>query len=88
MPHGDADLALMKANIGDSVCLMGGLNPTMTLERGTPAEVRREILSAIEGCANGGGFILSTAGSIWEPTQQAYDNVMTVIKTSHEAASN
>ena len=87
LPHGDADLTAMKAAIGERVCLMGGLNPTMTVERGTPSQVRSETIRAIEDCSEDGGFILSTAGSVWAPTQQAYDNVMTVIRTCHEAAA-
>jgi len=83
-PHGDADLRVMKQRIGRRICLMGGLNPTVTVERGSEQQVRDAVIHAIDRCAAGGGFILSAAGSIWETTQQAYDNVLTVIRTCNE----
>ena len=84
LPNGDADLAIMKKEIGHSVCLMGGLNPTHTVECGTREQVCQETIQALNCCAKGGGFILSPAGSIWEDSQHVYDNVMAVIHTCLE----
>lgn len=81
---GDADLPQIKQRIGDKVCLWGGVNPTKTIEQGTAQEVREAVIQAISSCAKGGGFVLSTAGSIYEDTKKAYDNIMTMIKTCHE----
>jgi len=64
---GDTTLADVKARIGHGICLWGGVNSPHTIERGTPSDVRRAVREAIEALAPGGGFVLSTADSVWDP---------------------
>ena len=59
-PMGDCDLAEIKQSFGDRISLMGNLNTTDVMLRGTPAEVERAAKKAIDDAGAGGGFILST----------------------------
>ena len=81
-PLGDTDLEVVKREVGDSICLWGGVDSPHTIERGTTEEVREAVKSAISIAAPGGGFVLSTADSIWDPN--AYDNVMAFIEAGLE----
>ena len=81
------DLAQTKREIGDAVCLWGGVDPENTLEQGTAAEVREAVRTAIETCAPGGGFVLSLAGDIRSEnacSEGVYENVMAFIEAGHE----
>jgi hypothetical protein len=68
---GETTLADVKARVGHHICLWGGVNSPHTIERGTKAEVRRAVREAIEAMAPGGGFVLSTADSVWDPKPEA-----------------
>ncbi|MBN1292763.1 MAG: hypothetical protein JXB48_13060, partial [Candidatus Latescibacteria bacterium] len=81
-PQGDADIELIKREAGDRICLWGGVDSPKTIERGTPEQVQEEVKRAISIAAPGGGFVLSTADSIWN--KDVYDNVMEFIKAGHE----
>jgi len=69
------DLAEAKRRIGDPVCLIGNLDPTGVLLRGTAQDVRRESQRCIAAAASGGGFILGTGCFVpwdtpWENLEQ------------------
>ncbi len=64
---GETTLADVKARIGHRICLWGGVNSPHTIERGTKADVRRAVREALEALGPGGGFVLSTADSVWDP---------------------
>jgi len=78
------DLAKIKETIGGEVCLWGGVDPEHTIELGTQEEVREAVRTAIFTCAPGGGFVLSTSGSVYNSDKRAYENVMTFIQAAHE----
>lgn len=59
-PMGDCDLAEIKQKFGDRIALMGNLHTTEVMLRGTPADVEKAAIKAIEDAAEGGGYILST----------------------------
>ena len=63
-----ADLPRLKREIGSKVCLLGGLNSTVTLVNGTEEEIRAEVRYACETLGPGGGFILSPIDNIYEYT--------------------
>ncbi|MEM2935958.1 MAG: hypothetical protein QW231_02130 [Candidatus Bathyarchaeia archaeon] len=46
------------------MCLWGGVSEAVTLQQGSIEEVRHAVIDAIKAFAPGGGFILSTVGSI------------------------
>ena len=81
-PHGDSDIAALKREAGDTICLWGGVDAPHTIEQGTPGDVRDAVRKAISIAAPGGGFVLSTADSIQNP--DAYDNVMAFIESGLE----
>jgi uroporphyrinogen decarboxylase len=68
---GETTLADVKGRIGHRICLWGGVNSPHTIERGTESEVRQAVREAIEALGPGGGFVLSTADSVWDPKPEA-----------------
>jgi len=56
--QGGADLAEMKAAIGDRICLWGGMNSHVTLGGGTEEEIRAAVRGAVSALAPAGGFVL------------------------------
>ncbi len=69
----------MKQRIGDRVCLWGGVNGFVTMEMGTPDDVRAEVRSALETLAPSGGFILSPVDNVTQNTERAWENIHTLI---------
>ena len=58
------DLAKTKQVLGGKVCLWGGVNGQLTVERGSEDDVRGEVKKAVETLAPGSGFILSPVDNI------------------------
>jgi len=54
----------IRKRLGDKMCLWGGISEAVTLQQGSTKEVKRAVADAIKAFAPGGGFILSTVGSI------------------------
>ena len=81
-PQGDTDIEAIKREAGDRICLWGGVDSPQTIERGTPHDVREAVRYTVSAAAPGGGFVLSTADSVWE--ERAYDNVMAFIEAGLE----
>lgn len=63
-PLGDIDLAEVKRQYGDRVCLKGNIDQVNTICRGTKEQVREAVRCAIDATGGGTGHILSTADSI------------------------
>ena len=65
------DIASVKKRWGNKVCLVGNIDLSYTLVRGTPAEVEDEVKTRIETVGYNGGYILCSANSITEycPTE-------------------
>ena len=57
------DMAEMKKNYGDRVCLIGNININ-TLAMGTTEDVEAEVRARISDAAHGGGYILTSANSV------------------------
>ncbi len=77
-PEGTVDIRRVKEEIGDAICLWGGLSATL-VTRYRKEDVEQAVRDTISILAPGGGFVLSTCGSIIE--EEPYDNVITLIKT-------
>ena len=73
------DFATTKRTVGDRVCLWGGVNGFVTMETGTPDDVRAEVGSALETLAPGGGFVLSPVDNVTANTDQAWANIRALI---------
>jgi hypothetical protein len=62
--EGGWDLARAKRELGDRVCLWGGVNGYLTLVDGTPADARRAVADAIAALSPGGRFILGPVDDV------------------------
>ena len=60
------DIAEIKRDFGDRLCLLGNLDLCYTLPRGTPEEVREEVRVRIGQAGHGGGYCVSSANSVTE----------------------
>lgn len=58
------DLARVKAQYGDRVCIIGNINSSATLPYGAPAQVEEEVREAIAIAAPGNGYILASDHSL------------------------
>jgi uroporphyrinogen decarboxylase len=63
-PVGDVILEEVKAQCGDRVALLGGLDPVYTFDRGTPDDVRKAVRQAIADAGGGGGYIVGTGEAV------------------------
>ncbi len=63
-PMGDVDLAKVKEEMGDRVCLKGNIDLHYVIKMGTPELIESKVKEAIQSAAPRGGFILSTSDSI------------------------
>ena len=82
--QGGYDMERAKREIGDTVCLWGGVNAHVTLEHGGREEVRDAVRRAISMLAPGGGFILSSVGRIYSEVPTS--NIRAMIETWRELA--
>lgn len=79
-PMGDCDLAELKQSFGDKICLMGNLHTTEVMLRGTPEDVERTAMEAIDAAGTGGGFILSTGDQCGRDTPD--ENIFKLIEVA------
>ncbi|MFQ6044224.1 MAG: uroporphyrinogen decarboxylase family protein, partial [Candidatus Poribacteria bacterium] len=78
------DLSMMKRKLKGKVCLWGGVNGFITVERGSKTEVREAVLNAIKTLAPGGGFILSPVDNIRDTSEETWKNVMAMLEAWKE----
>jgi len=57
------DLSKVKNRIGDKICLIGNVSPTI-LDYGSIAQVRKEVHRCLDAGAPGGGYVLSASANI------------------------
>jgi hypothetical protein len=64
------DIAEIKANVGDRVTLVGGMDSSRVLSLGTPADVKADVEKCISIAAPGGGYIAGPGHTVldvpWE----------------------
>ena len=70
------EIGMLKQRFGDRLCFWGGL-AVETLIDGEPADVRREVRTAMERESPGGGFIFGPSHSIAKGVK--YDNFRTML---------
>jgi uroporphyrinogen decarboxylase len=78
------DLAMMKQKLTGKICLWGGINGFVTVERGSKTEVREAVRDAIKTLAPGGGFILSPVDNIRDTSEKTWENVMAMLEAWQE----
>lgn len=81
----DVTMAEVKERIGEKMCLMGGIQ-AVTLECGTPEQMRQQVRESIEAGAAGGGFVLlPTAGPFMVPLNpRTLVNMEAMFLAAHE----
>jgi uroporphyrinogen decarboxylase len=78
-----ADVALVKEALGDSVCLLGNVDPSDTLLMGTVDKVRRETQDCIEKGWQGGGYAVAAGCDLGVETP--IENVKAMLDTAAAA---
>ena len=78
------DMALLKEKVGGRMCLWGGVNGFVTMERGSRDEVQEAVREAIGTLGPGGGFILSPVDNVRDTSEKAWDNIHTMIEAWKE----
>jgi uroporphyrinogen decarboxylase len=58
------DLARLKTRYGQQLCLIGNIDASRTLPYGTPAEIEKEVVEAIQVAGPGGGYVLASDHSL------------------------
>jgi len=76
-PMGDCDLARVKADYGHKLSLMGNLQTTDVMLRGSVKDVRNASAAAIDAAAEGGGFLLSTGDQCGRDTPD--ENILAMV---------
>ncbi len=75
------DFRLLKEKTVGKMALWGGVCGYLTVECGTPDEIREQVREATSVLAPGGGFILSPVTNVRADTERAWENVRTLINT-------
>jgi len=82
--QGKTDIKEVKNKIGGSICIQGGVNSFLTIERGTKKEIRQAVLNAVSILGPSGGFILSPVDVIMKEKDKVWPNVLTMIEAWKE----
>jgi len=81
-PSAGMDIALIKKEYGDSLCLMGNIDLDYVMTFASPQEVAYTIQRTIDIAAPGGGYILSTCNSFIDAIP--VENALSMYRTAHE----
>jgi len=74
------NLALTKKQLGGKVCVWGGVNGHLTVERGSVGAVRTEVEEALRILGVGGGFVLSPVDNVRDLNPVSQRNVDALIR--------
>jgi len=80
------DMAAAKSEVGGEVAMWGGVNGHLTVERGTPDDVRSEVREAIASLGPT-GFVLSPVDNVRNDDAQARENVAALIEEWSQAVA-
>lgn len=75
------DLATVKKQYGDKLCLLGNVDCMYVLTRGTEAEVVADVKRALAAGASGGGYIISSSNTIHPDVKP--EHYITMVKAIH-----
>jgi len=75
------DYELLKKKTASKMALWGGVCGYLTIECGSPDDIRREVRQAVSALAPGSGFILSPMTNIRDESDKARQNTRTMIET-------
>jgi len=74
------NLKLLKKKVNGEMCLWGGVNGFLTIEKGKEKEVEHAVEESIS-ILGPTGFILSPVDNVRESTELSWNNIKTMIKT-------
>ncbi|MBO3803973.1 MAG: hypothetical protein JTT11_08935 [Candidatus Brockarchaeota archaeon] len=66
--EGNCDLRRVKKEVGEDICLWGGVNSSVTLELGGKEQVEEAVAAAFRELAPGNGFILGLVDAVFGKT--------------------
>lgn len=78
------DMRQLKQKLGRKICLWGGVNGFITVERGNKDLIRKAVREAIDVLAPGGGFILSPVDNVRDPSGEVWENTLELIEAWKE----
>ena len=76
------DIIALKQKYRDRLCLVGNVDSTDTLCRGTPEQVRTEVLDLLKNVAPGGSFIMCSDSDI--RNEMPIQNILAMIETTEQ----
>jgi len=76
---GGTDLERLREKTSGRLCLWGGVNGGLTVERGSAEEVRAAVQLALDTLAPGGGFILSPVDDVEDASALAWSNAQVLV---------
>jgi uroporphyrinogen decarboxylase len=79
------DIAAVKKQYGDRLCLMGNLDLNRLMPFGTPAEIAEQVRWLCRTIGTDGGFILSTCNILIDAIPM--DNAVAMYRAAEEAVS-
>ncbi len=77
------DMAALRSAVGEEMCLWGGMNAFVTVERGTPEEVRQAARTALDTLGPA-GLILSPVDNVRDTSERVWDNMLALIEAWKE----
>ncbi len=83
--QGGADPAKVKKEIGDRICIWGGMNSAVTLKLWSEKQIREAVANTMKVLAPGGGFILSAIDQIFPDT--LWKNIKVMIDAWKQCAN-
>jgi uroporphyrinogen decarboxylase len=81
-PVAGMDIAKVKAEYGDRVCLVGNIDCGELLSHGTVEQVVEEVRQCIAAAAPGGGYMLSSSNSIHSSVNPG--NYVAMVRAGHK----
>jgi len=75
--QGGADLEWIEKEVGDRICIWGGVNSAVTLKLWNKQQIRQAVTDAMRVLSPNGGFILSAIDQIFEDTP--WENIEAMI---------
>ncbi|MCK5255215.1 MAG: hypothetical protein KAQ81_04270 [Deltaproteobacteria bacterium] len=74
------DLKLLKEKVKGKMCLWGGVNEAITLEKGSREEIRDEVERAVNILGKDGGFIMTPVENVIDMSEDVWKKVIMFIE--------
>jgi len=72
------DMGALRSAVGEEMCLWGGVNGFITVERGGPEEIRQAARTAVETLGPA-AFILSPVDNVRDTSEEVWQNVLALV---------